>query len=105
MDSGDYAPWVARNLKTPEGKTVQMILFDDTANPRYPTPWYVIDRPNDRFWYYNAAILYHEPIKLKAGEKMTLRYRVIAPAEPLTREEILKAEGRRAGGQQGKNSE
>jgi hypothetical protein len=99
MNSGERASWVAANLKAPDGKTVQIVLVDHTENVRYPTPWYVINRPNDRFWYYNAAILYHEPLKLKAGEKMTLRYRVIVPAEPLTREEILKAEGR---GQKGR---
>ena len=97
MDSGERATWVAANLKTPDGKTAQMILFDSPGNARYPTPWYVINRPNDRFWYFNAAILYHEPMELQAGEKMILRYRVIIPAEPLTREEV-EGRGQRAEG-------
>ncbi len=99
MDSGERAPWVAANLKAPNGKTVQMVLFDHPGNVRFPTPWYVINRPNDRFWYFNAALLYHEPLRLQAGEKMRLKYRVLVPAKPLMREEI---EGRKAGGQEGR---
>jgi len=93
MLSGKQAPWVAANLKTESGNLVQMIICDHPDNPRSPVSWYCINRPNDRFWYYNAAILYHEPIKLQAGQKMTLKYRVLVPAKPLTRAEI---EGKRA---------
>ena len=83
VSSGEHHPYVAANLKTPEGKTVQAIIFDHPANPRYPSAWYTINRPNDRFWFFTPALLYDDKLEMKKGEKMRLRYRVLVPAEPL----------------------
>jgi hypothetical protein len=93
--NGDGNSWVAANLKTPAGGTVQMVIFDNPGNPRYPSPWYTINRPNERFWFYSPAILYHEPMKLRAGQELHLRYRVLVPGKPLDRRAINKAQGSR----------
>jgi hypothetical protein len=88
--------FVAANLKTRTGKTVQMIIFDHPDNPRYPTPWYTINRPKDKFWFFSPALLYHSALHLDAGEKMRLQYKILIPASPLTVNDILKeAPGRR----------
>jgi hypothetical protein len=92
LASGTRAGWVAANLKNVAGKTVQMVILENSSNTRFPTPWYCINRPAEKFWYYNAAILYHEGLKMKKGETMTLGYTVLVPAKPMTRIEI---EGRR----------
>jgi len=88
MVSGTRTGWVAANLKNGKGKTVQMVILENISNTRYPTPWYCINRPAEKFWYYNAAILYHEGLKMKKGETLTLGYKVLVPASPLTRTEI-----------------
>jgi hypothetical protein len=94
--NGEGNPYVAANLKTPEGKTVQLVIVDHPDNPRYPSAWYTINRPNDRFWFFSPALLYHSSMELKAGKPMRLRYKVIMPAVPLTSEQIGQmAEGKR----------
>ncbi len=96
--NGDGHPFVAVNLKTEDGGMVQTVIFDDPGNPRYPSPWYTINRPNDRFWFFSPAILYKESMEIKKGEPLRLRYRVLMPAVPLTREQIIigqKAKGKR----------
>ena len=48
-------------------------VFDDPRNPRYPCPWYV----NQDMPYFSPALLFHAPMKLAAGEQLTLRYRIV----------------------------
>ncbi len=95
MQSGRKASYVAANMTNNKGSQVQLVIIDDPSNPRHPTPWYCIDRPGQRFWFYSPAILYNSPMKLSRGENMTLEYRVMMPAKPLKRMEIRqKAEGK-----------
>jgi hypothetical protein len=86
--NGEGNSWVAANLTTTGGKTVQMVIIDHPLNPRYPSAWYTINRPKDRFWFFSPALLYHSALELKAGEQMRLRYRVLMPLAPLSREGI-----------------
>jgi len=51
-----------------------MAIFDHPANRRHPTRWYVSD--TKRLPYFGTAPLYEEPLTLKAGESLTLKYRV-----------------------------
>jgi len=57
------------------GKAVGVAILDHPANPRVPTPWYVIRSAEMSF--FSPAILCYGSIKLRPGERMTLRYRVI----------------------------
>jgi hypothetical protein len=91
MASGKRTPWVAASLVNQNGKRVQMVIAEDPDNIRYPTPWYCINRPAEKFWYYNAALLYHEGLSLKAGETFRLRYKILFPAEPLTKAQVVKS--------------
>jgi hypothetical protein len=50
-------------------------FLDHPENPRHPTPFYARTKPLDNFM--NAALLFHEPMKLKEGELLRLRYRVL----------------------------
>ena len=74
--SGERASWVSARLEAPDGRQVQVTILEDSRNPRHPTPWYCINRPAQRFWFYSPAILYHEPMALKKGDKLVLRYHV-----------------------------
>lgn len=49
-------------------------LFDHPGNPRHPSPWY---GGTGTGHYINAAFLFHEPMRLAAGETLRLRYRVL----------------------------
>ncbi len=48
--------------------------FDHPDNPRHPTPWYGGTGPGH---YFNAAFLFHEPMTVRAGDSLHLRYRVV----------------------------
>ncbi len=86
--NGEGNSYVAANLSAPGGKTVQLVIMDDPSNPRYPAPWYTINRPNEKFWFFSPALLYHSAMELKAGVPLRLKYRVLVPAVPLTRAQI-----------------
>jgi hypothetical protein len=58
-----------------DGKAVGIAILDNRRNPGPPTPWYVIR--SDEMSFFSPAILCYEPITLDAGERLTLRYRVI----------------------------
>lgn len=58
-----------------DGKRVGIAALDHPDNPRAPTPWYLIR--SDAMTYMNAALLADDALPLKAGETLTLNYRVI----------------------------
>ena len=58
-----------------DGKTAGIAILDHPSNPRSPTPWYVIRSAEMSF--FTPALLCYEPLTLRAGERLTLRYRVI----------------------------
>jgi type 1 glutamine amidotransferase len=42
-----------------------------------PTPWYIIARDDNQFYYYSPALLYRSPRKLMESEQIALRYRIV----------------------------
>jgi hypothetical protein len=52
-----------------------LAMLDHPDNPRHPAPWYAGGAGSGNFL--NAALLFHEPMTLAAGESLTLRYRVL----------------------------
>jgi len=55
-----------------------MTIFDHPSNPRHPTHWYLSD--NAGLPYFGTALLFAEPLTLKAGESFTLKYRILVHA-------------------------
>ncbi|MDQ3814053.1 MAG: PmoA family protein, partial [Armatimonadota bacterium] len=49
-------------------------LFDHPANVRHPSPWYGATGAGH---YFNAAFLFHEPLRVASGETLRLRYRAL----------------------------
>jgi hypothetical protein len=55
--------------------TAGVAMLDHPDNPRHPTPWYAGGPQTGNFL--NAALLFHEPMTLAAGQPLALRYRVL----------------------------
>lgn len=72
-----------------EGRTVGLAFLDHPANPRHPTPWYLIRSPV--MGYINAAVLHDEPMSLQDHESMTLRYRLIVHPQRWGAEQLRTA--------------
>ncbi|MBT7171819.1 MAG: hypothetical protein HN909_08635, partial [Phycisphaerales bacterium] len=77
---------------TLDGKPCGMAMLDHPTNPRYPSPWYVVLKPEKSFSYFNAAILCHEPMTIKKGQTVTLRYRVAVHNGQWTADQLNAAE-------------
>jgi type 1 glutamine amidotransferase len=58
-----------------DGAPAGIAIVDHPSNPRSPTPWYVISSPG--FSWFTPALLCYEPLALRAGETLVLRYRVL----------------------------
>jgi hypothetical protein len=58
-----------------DGRPEGVAILDGPRNPGSPTPWYVIRSAEMSF--ISPAVLCYGPITLEAGQRLTLRYRVI----------------------------
>ncbi|WP_026462998.1 PmoA family protein [Adhaeribacter aquaticus] len=52
-----------------------LTMFNHPSNPNSPVPWYVYEE--DKFSFFNAALLFDKPLNLKTGSALTLNYRVL----------------------------
>ncbi|MCY2953214.1 MAG: PmoA family protein [Planctomycetota bacterium] len=67
------ATWCAYTAKA-DGYDRTVAMFDDPDNTRHPATWFTMTQP---FSYISATLnLWKEPMTLKAGEKLKLRYGV-----------------------------
>ncbi len=58
-----------------DGGPVGVAILDHPSNPRSPSPWYVIRSAEMSF--FTPAVLCFQPLTLRAGDVIVLRYRVI----------------------------
>ena len=58
-----------------DGQAAGIAILNHPANPRTPTPWYVIRSSEMNF--FGPAILCYEPMTLRPGDRLALRYRVL----------------------------
>ncbi|MCC6265442.1 MAG: PmoA family protein [Bryobacterales bacterium] len=82
--NGEPANWCVYTGKLGQG-TASIAIFDHAANPRHPTPYFVM---NDKFGYMSAAPTFREDIFLAKGERIRFRWRVVVWQGAKTREEI-----------------
>ena len=52
-----------------------LAIFDHPSNPRHPTRWYLSDTAD--LPYFGPALLFAQPMTLKAGASFTLKYRIL----------------------------
>ncbi|MCX6550464.1 MAG: PmoA family protein [Acidobacteria bacterium] len=71
--NGKPARWVDFYGPAKGGPVAGIAVFDHPANPRHPTAWYL----NEGHPYFSPALIYQEPMTLKAGATLRLRYRVL----------------------------
>lgn len=69
---GTRARWMDYSGQTPKGNAAGLAIFDGPGNLRFPSHWYV----NAPMPYFSPAVLWQGPYTLRAGESLTLRYRV-----------------------------
>ena len=73
--TGQTGRWASLTGQLPDGSRAGMSIFDSPDNSRHPTPWYGLAKPE--FSFVNAAMLFHEPMHLDAGQELKLAYRVL----------------------------
>ena len=74
------------------GREAGIAILDWPTNLNSPSPWYIIsDNP---MHYFSPALLCYRPHTLKAGEQMSLRYRVIVHPGRWNEEQLREASGR-----------
>jgi hypothetical protein len=73
---GKNARWMDFTGSTTDEKTAGIAIFDHPSNPRHPTPWYLAMDKKVPFGYFGSALLFKEPLTLKAGSRLELKYRL-----------------------------
>jgi HEAT repeat protein len=81
---GHRARWADFSLvDTATQQPCGIAILAHPSNPRHPSPWHNILAASGRFGYFSPAMLWSEPFKLAAGQRFTLRYRVLVhPGRP-----------------------
>lgn len=75
-----------------DGRVAGIAVCDHPGNPRTPTPWYMIKSADMSF--FTPAPLCYEPLKLKAGDYLVLRYRVLVHSGRWDAERLRREAGR-----------
>ncbi|MEK7750663.1 MAG: PmoA family protein, partial [Acidobacteriota bacterium] len=84
--NGAEAPWCAFAGPLETDSHGGAAIFDHPKNPRYPTPFYVA--AGRTFAYLSAAPTLREPLNLKAGQVLRLRYAVVTFVGPADRAKL-----------------
>lgn len=58
-----------------DGEPAGIAIVDHPANPRSPTPWYVVR--SEVMSFFTPAVLCYGPMSLRPGESFILRYRIL----------------------------
>ena len=72
--NGQPAAWCAYRGNAGDGGSCGVVVFDHPANPRHPTPFFVMNQP---FGYLSAAPTFRKPFRLDQGETLILRYALL----------------------------
>jgi hypothetical protein len=75
--TGQQAPWAALTGLFDGafgGEPGGLAILDHPGNARHPSPWY---GATGNVQYLNAAFVFHEPLDVPRGERLTLNYRLL----------------------------
>ncbi len=70
------------------GRVAGVAILNHPESLNAPTPWYLID--SEPMKYMNPAVLCYGPHTLRAGESLTLRYRVVVHDGALSAEDLQR---------------
>lgn len=89
--AGQRGVWCAMETRLDGGSDewACLAILDHPSNVRHPVPWYC--KSNDGFTFMNAALLFHEPLCLRSGERIKLQYRVLWHDGKYDRDRIKEA--------------
>ena len=79
-----------------EGREAGIAILDSPGNINSPSPWYAIS--NSSMHYFSPAVIQHKPYLLKAGQTLTLRYRVVIHPGRWSADQLRDAAGAFASG-------
>jgi hypothetical protein len=75
---GQRARWADLSLvDTATQQPCGITILTHPSNPRHPSYWHNVLAASGRFGYFSPAPLWREPLTLPAGQRFTLRYRVL----------------------------
>ncbi len=75
---GQRARWM--DFSIVDAATAQpcgIAILEHPSNPRHPSQWHNVMVAAGRFGYFSPAMLWSQPYTLAAGQKFTLRYRIL----------------------------
>jgi hypothetical protein len=72
--NGEAAPWCTYTGRIATG-TAGVAIFDHPRNLRYPTRFFVMNKP---FGYMSAAPTWTDPLELRPGQPLRLRYAIVS---------------------------
>ena len=68
------------------GQRYSVVIIDNPANPRYPTTWWVRDRPG--YSLLHPSPTYYEPLKIDAGTSVMFQYKVLFYNGPIPVDDV-----------------
>ena len=84
--TGERYKWGGIEGTTPDGKDCAVVFLPSPENTRYPEPFYGAAKTDYNF--FGPAPLFHEPVVLKKGEKITYLYTVLILPRRINPDEI-----------------
>ncbi len=74
--NGRNDDWLYMGFRDLRGDHAGSAIFIHPGSKREGSGWYLINQPEQPFYYLSPAYLYLDPVTLKEGEELQLRYRV-----------------------------
>ena len=68
------------------GQRYSVVIIDNPANPRYPTTWWVRDRPG--YSLLHPSPTYYEPLKIDAETSVMFQYKVLFYNGPIPVDDV-----------------
>ena len=89
--NGTADNWLYMGFKGFDGNRIGSAIFISDNTRREGEAWYLINNPEQPFFYFSPACLYLKPLTLNQGEKFHLNYKVLHLSGDVT-QEMLKSE-------------
>ena len=81
---GKPADWMRISLRFRDGKRADVVMFDHPGNLRHPSRWHTSSMPNELI----QTPLFTGPYRVAAGERFTMRYRIVIASSEIGGGEI-----------------
>ena len=78
--------WGYSGVHQSNGQRYSVVIIDNPANPRYPTTWWVRDRPG--YSLLHPSPTYYEPLKIDAGTSVMFQYKVLFYNGPIPVDDV-----------------